>query len=43
MADHPRGRHGGVLYDPGQFGIEVDQLRSAMRPYVERFGITEER
>lgn len=43
MADHPRGRHGGILYDLGQFGIDEEQLRSALHPYVESFGITEER
>jgi PAS domain-containing protein len=42
MEDHPRGRHGGVLYDLGEFGIDRDRLRESMTFYVDRFGITEE-
>ncbi len=43
MASHPRGRHGGVLYDLGQFGLDRDDLGAAMAFYVERFGVTVER
>ncbi len=40
MVSHPRGRHGGVLYDLDQFGIDRDELRAAMAFYVDRFGVT---
>jgi Sulfotransferase family len=42
MADHPRGRHGGVLYDLAQFGLDGKQLRESMAFYTERFGVSEE-
>jgi hypothetical protein len=42
MADHPRGRHGGVLYDLAQFGLDGKQLRESMAFYNERFGVSEE-
>jgi hypothetical protein len=42
MELHPRGRHGGVLYDLAEFGIDRQELRSSMSFYVERFGITPE-
>jgi hypothetical protein len=43
MVDHPRGRHGGVIYDPvGDFGLDPAALRRAMRGYTERFGVAEE-
>jgi Sulfotransferase family len=44
IAEHPRGRHGGVRYDlEGDFGIEPAERRAAMREYVTRFGVEEER
>lgn len=44
VAEHPRGRHGGVRYDlAGDFGIDPEALRAAMRDYVTRFGVEEER
>jgi hypothetical protein len=44
MLDHPRGRHGGVIYDlAGDFGVDPGALRQAMRGYTERFGVAEER
>jgi len=43
MADHPRGKFGGVRYDLTAFGLDRDERRDALRFYVERFGITEER
>jgi hypothetical protein len=43
MELNPRGRHGGVLYDLGQFGTDRAELRDAMGFYVDRFGIAEER
>jgi hypothetical protein len=42
MADHPRGRHGGVLYDLAQFGLDGKELRESMAFYIERFGVSEE-
>ena len=44
IAGHPRGRHGGVRYDlDGDFGIDPVERRAAMREYVARFGVEEER
>jgi hypothetical protein len=44
LADHPRGRYGGVRYDlEGDFGIDPAERRAAMRDYVVRFGVDEER
>ena len=44
LRDHPRGRHGGVIYDlAGDFGIDPAERRAAMRGYVERFGVAVER
>jgi hypothetical protein len=42
MEANPRGRHGGVLYDLAQFGIDRDELRGALGFYADRFGIAEE-
>ncbi|MGQ0804199.1 MAG: sulfotransferase family protein [Actinomycetota bacterium] len=42
MADHPRGKFGGVLYDLADFGLDRDERRQALRFYVDRFGVTEE-
>ena len=42
MATHPRGRHGTVVYDLADFGLDADERRAALRPYVERFGVREE-
>lgn len=39
MATHPRGRHGRVLYDLEQFGIDRAERRAALQFYVDRFGI----
>ena len=39
MADHPRGRHGGVVYDLAQFGIDRDERRRALQFYVDRFDV----
>jgi hypothetical protein len=44
IAEHPRGRNGGVRYDlEGDFGIDPVERRAAMREYVARFGVEEER
>jgi hypothetical protein len=42
MVAHPRGRHGGLIYDLGDFGLEREERRSALRFYVERFDVLEE-
>ena len=39
MVEHPRGVHGGLRYDLGQFGLDHDQLRETFRFYTDRFGI----
>jgi hypothetical protein len=44
IADHPRGRHGGVRYDlQGDFGIDPAERRAALRDYVTAFGVEDER
>jgi hypothetical protein len=43
MAAHPRGRHGGLVYDLGDFALDPDERRKALRFYVERFDVAEER
>jgi hypothetical protein len=41
MVDHPRGRHGGLIYDlRGDFGIDPAERRAAMRDYTDRFSVT---
>jgi len=42
MTDHPRGRHGGVLYDLAEFGIDRVRLRRTMAFYADRFGVVTE-
>lgn len=39
MAEHPRGRHGRVLYDLADFGLDGGELRERMRFYTDRFGV----
>jgi hypothetical protein len=43
MAEHPRGRHGGVRYDLGEFGLTAAERRSALAFYIDRFVVSEER
>jgi hypothetical protein len=44
MRDHPRGRHGGVVYDlAGDFDLDPAALRAGLRDYVARFRVAEER
>jgi hypothetical protein len=40
MAEHPRGRHGAVLYDLGQFGLDAGERRRALSFYTDRFRVT---
>ncbi|HEX6310838.1 MAG TPA: sulfotransferase [Acidimicrobiia bacterium] len=42
MADHPRGKFGGVVYDLADFDLDREELRGRLRFYVERFGVVEE-
>jgi hypothetical protein len=42
VAEHPRGRHGTVVYDLPEFGLDAAELRSTMAFYTERFGVTTE-
>jgi hypothetical protein len=42
MAAHPRGRHGTIVYDLADFGLDPAERRAALRPYVDRFGPREE-
>ncbi len=37
--DHPRGRHGRVLYDLADFGLDASELRERFRFYTERFPV----
>lgn len=39
MANHPRGRHGIVLYDPDQLGLDLEERERALRFYRDRFGV----
>ena len=40
--EHPRGRHGAVLYDAAPLGIDPAERRRALAFYSERFGVTPE-
>ena len=42
MAAHPRGLHGAVTYDLGDFGLDAGERRRALAFYTERFGVTSE-
>jgi hypothetical protein len=42
LAAHPRGRHGTVVHDLADFGIDPGERRRALRPYAERFGTRDE-
>ena len=42
MDHNPRGRHGTVLYDLGQFGLDRARLREALSFYVDHFGVSQE-
>ena len=42
VVEHPRGRHGGVIYDADQLGLDLEEQRAALKFYVERFGVTRE-
>jgi hypothetical protein len=42
VAAHPRGRHGAVVQDLTDFGLDPAERRAALRFYAERFGTREE-
>jgi hypothetical protein len=42
MEEHPRGRHGGIRYDLGTFGLDAGELRDRFAFYTARFGVTPE-
>ena len=37
LASHQRERHGGLIYDLSDFGLDRDDLARRFAPYVERF------
>ena len=43
METHERGRHGGVVYDAADFGLDVDERYEALRFYIDRFDVEVER
>jgi hypothetical protein len=42
MSDHPRGRHGKIIYDLAALGLDRQERRKALAFYTERFALTEE-
>jgi hypothetical protein len=42
MEEHPRGRHGGIRYDLGTFGLDAGELRDRFAFYTARFGVASE-
>jgi hypothetical protein len=42
MDEHPRGRHGTVVYRPEAVGIDRAERYEALGPYIEQFGVTPE-
>lgn len=36
-AEHPRGRHGGVIYQPADLGLDPGEVASRLRDYRNRF------
>ena len=39
MTEHPRGRHGGVIYDLADFGLDADERYKALEFYIDRFDV----
>lgn len=39
VAEHPRGRHGTVVYDPAQVGLDPVERRAALAFYADRFAV----
>jgi hypothetical protein len=42
MDEHPRGRHGGIRYDLGAFGLDAGELRERLAFYTGCFGVVPE-
>ena len=42
MREHPRGRHGQVVYEPEQLGLDPDRLRERFAFYSDHFGVRTE-
>src|SRR5262249_30440199 len=42
MEENPRGKFGGVVYDPAPLGIDLAERRTALTFYRERFGLASE-
>jgi hypothetical protein len=42
MDEHPRGRHGTVVYRAEAVGIDRAERYEALDSYIERFGVTRE-
>jgi hypothetical protein len=42
MGAHPRGKHGRIVYDLADFGIDELERRRALQFYVDRFGVATE-
>jgi len=42
MGEHPRGRHGTVVYELSPFALDPAEQRDALTYYAERFGVTAE-
>lgn len=43
MVEHPRGRHGGVIYDLADFGLDEAERYRALEFYIDRFDVEIER
>jgi hypothetical protein len=37
MTEHPRGRHGEIIYDLADMGLDPDDVTQRLRAYRERF------
>jgi hypothetical protein len=42
MAQHPRGRHGTVVYRPEEFGIDRTERHDALESYIRQFEVKRE-
>jgi hypothetical protein len=41
--DNPPGKHGIHRYEPKEFGVDPDVVRSQFRPYIDHFNLSEEK
>ena len=39
LSENPKNKHGRHRYRPEQFGLTKEEIRSAMEPYCERYGL----